>query len=32
MDAMTFMWKAGKQKAAETTINVIDNKEVDLTN
>jgi hypothetical protein len=29
MDAATFMWKAGKQKAAEITINVVDNEEVD---
>jgi hypothetical protein len=30
MDAVTFRWKAGKQKAMETAINIVDEEEVDL--
>jgi hypothetical protein len=32
MDAVIFRWKAGKQKAVETAINIVDNEEVDLSN
>jgi hypothetical protein len=32
MNAATFMWKAGKQNAGETTMNVVDDEEVESAN
>jgi hypothetical protein len=32
INAVTFVWKAGKWNAAETSINVVDDEEVELAN